>query len=218
MKSYKLTYILFFLGVNLYSQVGINTNKPEGALDINGNLKIRELINKTSDDNYNRVLVTDHEGNIEAVDRNSLKNSITEDIIEIKRLFYNSTDPIDNNKLTCGQFQFSFRDSPTTGKNLDIMLNLASDPTKNITIYFTLFRKWGDNDLKYYKSNGKTFNSTNYSTPQLLCPQLDINSTGEFYISYPNERNFYRVLFLARPNYVENGIIQNSYTITCEKF
>lgn len=218
MKSYKLTYILFFLGVNLYSQVGINTNKPEGALDINGNLKIRELINKTSDDNYNRVLVTDNEGNIEAVDRNSLKNSITEDIIEIKRLFYNSTDPIDNNKLTCGQFQFSFRDSPTTGKNLDIMLNLASDPTKDITIYFTLFRKWGDNDLKYYKSNGKTFNSTNYSTPQLLCPQLDINSTGEFYISYPNERNFYRVLFLARPNYEENGIIQNSYTITCEKF
>ncbi|MDM1549790.1 hypothetical protein [Empedobacter falsenii] len=218
MKSYKLTYILFFLGVNLYSQVGINTDKPERALDINGNLKIRELINKTSDDNYNRILVTDNEGNIETVDRSSLKNSITEDIIEIKRLFYNSTDPIDNNKLTCGQFQFSFRDSPTTGKNLDIMLNLESDPTKNITTYFTLFRKWGDDDLKYYKSNGKTFNSTNYSTPQLLCPQLDINSTGEFYISYPNERNFYRVLFLARPNYEENGIIHNSYTITCEKF
>lgn len=218
MKSYKLTYILFFLGVNLYSQVGINTDKPERALDINGNLKIRELINKTSDDNYNRILVTDNEGNIETVDRSSLKNSITEDIIEIKRLFYNSTDPIDNNKLTCGQFQFSFRDSPTTGKNLDIMLNLESDPTKNITTYFTLFRKWGDDDLKYYKSNGKTFNSTNYSTPQLLYPQLDINSTGEFYISYPNERNFYRVLFLARPNYEENGIIHNSYTITCEKF
>ncbi|WP_314244559.1 hypothetical protein [Empedobacter tilapiae] len=218
MKSYKLTYILFFLGVNLYSQVGINTDKPERALDINGNLKIRELINKTSDDNYNRILVTDNEGNIETVDRSSLKNSITEDIIEIKRLFYNSTDPIDNNKLTCGQFQFSFRDSPTTGKNLDIMLNLASDPTKNITTYFTLFRKWGDDDLKYYKSNGKTFNSTNYSTPQLLCPQLDINSTGEFYISYPNEKNFYRVLFLARPNYEDNGIIHNSYTITCEKF
>ncbi|MGV1003123.1 hypothetical protein ACTS9U_17335 [Empedobacter falsenii] len=218
MKLYKLSFVLFLMGINLYSQVGINTNNPERALDVNGNLKVRELNNKTSDSNYNRILITDNEGNIETVDRSSLKNSIAEDIIEIKRLFYNSTDPIDNNKLTCGQFQFSFRDSPTEGKNLDIMLNLATDPNKSITTYFTLFRKWGDGDLKYYKSNGKTFTSTNYTTPQLLCPQLDINSTGEFYISYPNEKNFYRVLFLARPNYEEEGVLKNSYTITCEKF
>ena len=76
MKLYKLSFVLFLIGINLYSQVGINTNNPERALDINGNLKIRELTNKTSDSNYNRILITDNEGNIEAVDRSSLKKIV----------------------------------------------------------------------------------------------------------------------------------------------
>ncbi|WP_313578832.1 hypothetical protein [Chishuiella sp.] len=223
MKFYKITSIIILFGFNInsFSQVGINTSKPERALDVNGNLKVRNLVDKTSDESYDRVLVTDGIGNLETVDRSTLKNKISEEISEVKRLFYTSEKPNPDNKLKCGRFEFSFRDGKNNtqypNKNLDIMLNLSSDPKKEITTYFTLFRKWGDNDLNYYKSNGKTYNSNNYQTPQLLCPQLDINSTGEFYISYPNENNFYRVLFLARPNYIENNITYNSYTITCEK-
>ena len=223
----KTIYILFILfQVYAFGQyenkVGINTDKPTRKLDVNGNLKITTLTDKTSDPKYTDVLITDANGNVDKVPISLIKNQISQSAIEVKRLFYTSQTPDADNRLSCGRFKFSFRPGGTDpnypNKNLDIMVSLVDEPATPITVFYLLFRKWGDNDLKYYKSNGKDFNASNYTTPQLLCPQLDINSFGEFYITYPGEENFYRVNFLGRPNYVSGGNTYNSYTITCEKF
>ncbi|WP_154662251.1 hypothetical protein ACF3NR_06800 [Vaginella massiliensis] len=214
-----ICFISMMFSINIFAQVGIQTDQPTRMLDINGDLKVRVLKDKSSEiDSYSQVLVTDTNGNIDAINITDLKYQIKEEIIENKRLFYTDLKPNANEKLTCGRFQFSFRPSTSSNKNLDIMMNLLDDPKKEVTTYYTLFRKWGDVNLKYYKANGKTFNSSNYTQTQLLCPQLDVNSTGEFYISYPGEANYYRVTFLGRPNYTNNGNTYNSYTITCEKF
>lgn len=216
----KLVFFMsMMLSANIYAQVGINTDEPTRMLDVDGNLKVRSLGDKSSNTTtYNRVLVTDNLGNIDAINLTDLKNQINEEIVENKLIYYTGTAPISSEKLTCGRFQFSFRPSTTPGKNLDIMVNLVDNPNQEVTAYYTIFRKWGNYNLKYYKANGKTFTTSNYTTPQLLCPQLDKNSTGEVYLSYPGEANYYRVYFLGRENHRVGQTVHNSYTITCEKF
>jgi len=50
------TFVSVFLFLFSAAQVGINTTEPEAALDINGNLAIREVPSLTVDDNYEMLV------------------------------------------------------------------------------------------------------------------------------------------------------------------
>jgi hypothetical protein len=55
--------------------VGIKTTNPNRVLDVNGNLGVRGLLDKSSDANYTRVLVSDSLGNIDYVLKSGLGGS-----------------------------------------------------------------------------------------------------------------------------------------------
>lgn len=202
----------------VYSQLGINTAEPTRALDVNGNIRIQSLENKENDAAYDRVLVTDINGNVEAIPITDLKGEIGGNAMENKHLYYTGTEPDNAKILTCGKFQFSFGTPLDPTKNLDIRMNLFDNPSQDTNIYYTLFRKWGDQAAKYYKSYYLSFTGLNYQVPQQLSSGLDQNEFGEIYITYPAEKNYYRVSFIGRQNHKVDEVMQNSYTIVCEKF
>jgi hypothetical protein len=68
----KKNYIFIPLAFSIFTtaQVGINTNNPTQALDINGELRVRTL---PSGDVIDEVLVSDSDGNVRKVPRNSFE-------------------------------------------------------------------------------------------------------------------------------------------------
>lgn len=90
-----LIYMLVLLvSSNVLSQVGVNTQNPTRDLDINGNLRIANTTLKTEESNYNKVLVTDKNGNVDYWDKNKLLAKMEELPIEVKKLYFsNAPDP-----------------------------------------------------------------------------------------------------------------------------
>lgn len=63
-KKIKSFVFLLTIGV-LNAQVGINTETPTRTLDVNGDLRLRSTVDKTTDPAYNRVLIKDADGNVD---------------------------------------------------------------------------------------------------------------------------------------------------------
>ena len=198
-----LFYICIFISTNLFSQVGINTNQPTRVLDIDGDLRVRDLKKVTIAD-YPDVLVTDVNGNIEKHSAQAIVDAISDLTVETKELYFNSS-PDGTKIVPCGRFNFRF--SNTTKPQISSVSNLALATT----IYYLSQRK--------YDSNQKVVLSTSKSI-QTIAGFVDLDSTyalnnvGEYYMSFPGDNNFYRVVFLAR----KMNASQNSYSIICEKF
>lgn len=68
----KFCNILILLAITVNAQIGIQTTNPTRALDVNGTSRIRALTDKSSDKNYDQVLTTDTNGNIDYVSKNTL--------------------------------------------------------------------------------------------------------------------------------------------------
>ncbi|WP_292008561.1 hypothetical protein [Chryseobacterium sp.] len=58
MKKYIIAFIAIVLSVNVYSQVGINTSTPTSVLDINGDLRVRDIPASTSTEDISLVADT----------------------------------------------------------------------------------------------------------------------------------------------------------------
>lgn len=74
----KKVIIFLFISYNIDAQVGINTTVPTRVLDINGNVRVRNTIDKSSDVLFDRVLVSDSNGNIDYVQKKSLNQNISQ--------------------------------------------------------------------------------------------------------------------------------------------
>ncbi|SHK90064.1 hypothetical protein [Chryseobacterium polytrichastri] len=74
----KLCTISIFLGVMTHAQVGIQTDTPTRTLDVNGTSRIRTLTDKSADINYDQVLTTDANGNVDYVPKSSLHQQYVE--------------------------------------------------------------------------------------------------------------------------------------------
>ncbi|HAR73736.1 MAG TPA: hypothetical protein DCR77_10085 [Flavobacteriaceae bacterium] len=198
-----LLCLCIFISTDLFSQVGINTNQPTRNLDINGEARVRDLKKVTIAD-YPDVLVTDINGNIEKHSAQAIIDAISDLTVETKELYFDTT-PDGTKIVPCGRFNFRF--SSTTIPQIASVTNLASPAT----IYY----------MSQYKSDGdkKTVLSTNKNIQNItsfvdLDVSYKLNGVGEYYMSFPGDNNFYRVVFLAR----KMTTTQNSYSIICEKF
>ncbi|SHK90105.1 hypothetical protein [Chryseobacterium polytrichastri] len=68
----KFCNILILLAITVNAQVGIKTTTPTRILDVNGTSRIRTLTDKSADINYDQVLTTDTNGNIDYVPKSTL--------------------------------------------------------------------------------------------------------------------------------------------------
>lgn len=236
MKNIKKTVLIFLFTVvynNAIAQnptgVGINTTSPKRALHVNGDLRIRSTEYKNTDTNYNKVIVTNNVGEIESWDKQDIKNKMVSLAVETKKMYY-SNSPSSNTTVTCGKFVISF------SNNTEPQIKLLTAPQVGnpISIYYSRTRKVNGNGNSF-GTNNRTHRSNlittidNTNTWQNISVVTDLavesgqtvngrtyrlNTLDEYFLSYPGDKNLYRITFLAR----KMTTTTNSYTMICEKF
>ncbi|ANF52884.1 hypothetical protein A0O34_21210 [Chryseobacterium glaciei] len=199
-----------FLSFLIKAQVSIGITTPTRILDVNGDLRVRTLTDKSTDSNYNKIIVANSNGDMDAWDKASLLNTVKDLAIENKKNVYFSSSPIIGNVMDCGKMQYRFEVGP-----LPQMRLVNPD---NATIYYTRIQKANSNVNTFVAPNNVVSNITAAYTPAntwlTLDPTYSNNILDEFYMTYPGDTNLYRVTFLAR----NMGVNQYFYTMLCEKF
>ncbi|MFV0193733.1 hypothetical protein OBJ98_12865 [Empedobacter falsenii] len=204
----KILYIGFLMLFSIsWAQVGINTDKPTRDLHVEGNLRVRNLQNKASDDDYSKVLAVDNNGNVDYINKNNLMPDMTEQVNKkVQNNLYTTTDgrPLPDKTLTCGRFIFKFRDN-----DAKVSFRLIESPSilSPVKVYVTFeqnFVPYNSDDGFQYEASSSTrdFNSINYRTYQdipVTSGQAKIRDGeyNELYISYPREEQFIVLRFTA---------------------
>lgn len=208
MKNISLFFAIIPFSVS--SQVGIGTTAPTRALDVNGDVRIRTLTDKSTDSNYNKIIVANSNGDLDSWDKASLLNTVKDLAVENKKITYFSNSPVIGNVMSCGKMQYRFDNGPLP----QMRLVTAAD----VLIYYTKIQKVNSNANAFIPPNNITSNLTAAYTAAnswfTLDPDYSNNILDEFYMTYPGDTNLYRVTFLAR----NMGVDQYFYTMLCEKF
>ncbi len=148
--------------------------------------------------------MTDVDGNIEKHSPQAIIDAISDLTVETKELYFNSS-PDGTKIVPCGRFDFRF--SSGTIPQIGSVSNLTT-PTR---VYFLGQLKKEINLFTVTQASVLLQNKSNFVN---LDSNYLLNNIGEYYISFPGDNNFYRVVFLAR----KMTDSQNSYSIVCEKF
>lgn len=204
-----------------WAQVGINTENPTRDLHVEGNLRVRNLQNKASDDDYSKVLAVDNNGNVDYINKSNLLPDMTGQVNKIvQNNLYKTTNgiPIAERTLTCGRFIFNFRQN-----DAKVSFRLLNSPQNNVNVYVTFeqnFPPYNNGDGFQYEASPTTkeFTPNNYNAYQNIpvTPGQAKIADGEYnelYISYPREEQFYRITFYRVK---QNG--ETYFVNTCEQF
>lgn len=230
LKRYKMKklYLILtcILGSQLFSQIGINTDKPTKTLDINGDIRVRTLTKKSTDSDYSKVLVTNNSGEIEYWDKVAIQNEMKGNEVENKIMYF-SISPNGNTIVPCGRYQLRF--SASTEPQIKLVTSTSTDQI----IYFSRIRKLNHNSSSFGETGSKRSVRTNEtinigsandwvsigSVSGLTSGNGNlyaVNYLDEYYMSYPGDNNLYRITFLART--MTTSPATNSYSMLCEKF
>lgn len=203
-----------------WAQVGINTDKPTRDLHVEGNLRVRNLQNKASDDDYSKVLAVDNNGNVDYINKNNLMPDMTEQVNKmVQNNLYTTTDgrPLPLRTLTCGRFIFNFREN-----DAKVSFRLIDRPQSPVSVYVTFeqnYVPYNSDDGFQYEASSSTRNFSFLDNDFKDIPtrsgyaKIADGEYNELYISYPQEENFYRVTFYRVK---QNG--ETYFINTCEQF
>ena len=212
------------LSQNSIAQVGIDTNTPTRALDINGNLKIREISDESDNGQYTKVLVTNADGNVDYIYKKDLlpaTDEFTSNKEVINNIYSNNVQlGIDTKVITCGKFQFSF----SSESDSKIRFNLTEKPSENIDIYMSMEQNWTGSGFQFYQGTSSSnttafkFTTTDWNTPkEFASANLAEFEQNVMYFQYPKDPSFYR-LTIYRVNHTVNKENTWSFVSACEKF
>lgn len=219
----KLVSTSFFIFFNTFAQVGINTPDPTRSLHVQGNLKVVNLKNASEDAAFERILVSDPDGNVDYANRKVFLPSGGIGAVDKESYseIYNndSTSGIVTKKLKCGKFFFVFNE--TTSSN--IMFGLNEQPASTVNIYMNMEQNWNGNGFQFYQGTNSTngtdtpfsFTTSNYNTPQeFKSSNLALYEQNVMTFQYPGDQDIYRLTIY------KVGHTSNSYDFVsaCEKF
>ena len=132
-----------------------------------------------------------------------LKFSDRENSFDI--LVIDDNSPDGTKIVPCGRFNFRFSD--TTKPQIASFENLSTPAT----VYYLGQLKFHENGKSVTQKNVVLQKNDDFKT---LDDSYSLDSVGEYYLSYPGDNHFYRVVFLGR----KMTLSENSYSIICEKF
>lgn len=196
--------------------VGIKTQSPERNLDVNGNLKVSTLTNKTSDGLYRKILTANVDnGDVDyisfpSINQNEIRN------VEISRSIYLGSTPNNSKECSCGDITFYLNTNNTAYFKLrNTKVFTSNNSASSISLAYGL-KRWIGTEYQYSDIYNKTFTSTNYNTYQTLDNiTFSTNTTTRIYtIVLPNQNNMYRLT----ASVLKNTSTLNIYSLICEKF
>lgn len=223
--SFKYFILFFLLSDFVSAQVGINTNLPTRKLHVSGNLRVRGLINKSETSSYDRILVSDSNGNIDYTTKASLQPGVTPGSSnkETYSLLYNmptgNGDPIKT--LKCGKFLFLFGNTAESR----ISFRLAENPNATVDIYMSMEQNYTVNGYQFYQGKTPTeaanvpftFTTSTWNVNQeFASANLADYEQNIMHFQYPNDADFYRLtIYRVKQN---TGVDSWDFAAACEKF
>lgn len=211
---------MMFLTSNIFAQevkpgVGINTENNRGTLDLNGNLRVEVLENKTGDNSYQKLLSTNETNQINVIDFSAVKKVNRDETTS--KLIYNAVDVDNTKEISCSNLTFKL-----DGANPKVYMKLnnwyPSNPISTINIQYGV-KHWGNVEGQsngyIYKNLTKTFTNTNFSKFQVIDERiLNTGSIFIFHIVLPGQGDLYRVT----ASRLKNTEKQSNYSVVCEYF
>ena len=201
------------------NRIGLNNSVPTEVLDVNGNIRVRNLPKALNIDDYPRTVVAKSTGELAYTDfSNNAKQIYTA----------NTADESKTAKL--GRFEYRLKKDPGSNESI-AEYRLTSDPGKDVSVFVHLEEKWNVNNNSLNDGNGsfrfitfeKTFTSSNWSiwTPfeGTAISEISANNMTEFSsktiaMQYGSDPNLYNVEYriIDIPREPENySIIVNKY-------
>ncbi|MDM1549791.1 hypothetical protein [Empedobacter falsenii] len=176
--------IIFFMQTIAYGQggVGINTESPERSLDVNGNMRVTDFQNKTNDDNFKEILISNNNGDIDKQSKSSIFQSTEQQVEQQRAIYYSNNGGDITKEARCGKYSFAI------DNNNIALIRLLINPNKNINVNFGLRRlerrvkligghsaNSGNGDY-YYTNESRAFTIENWNVYQPI-------------FNYPSEYN-----------------------------
>ena len=135
MKSKLISLALLLFATTMSAQVGINTKTPQSTLHVEGNMRVRELNDKSQAPAYDKLLVVNANGKVDYIDKKDLRpigDEFTSDKQVLNNIYTTTNGKADDSKfVSCGKFDFAFRNA---GSAINIQYKLTNDPTNDVTV------------------------------------------------------------------------------------
>ena len=217
--------ICLILSCNSYAQVGIGTNTPVRTLHVEGNMRIRELDDKSQVSDYNKLLVVNANGDVNYIEKSDLHPD-TDEFTSDKQVLnniYTTTDGLANDSqyVSCGKFDFAFRNN---GVNTNIRYKLVSTITGTATVYITLEQNWqassptdtnGGFEFQV-PTTGNTINNSTFVDMPTSGEQIVNGELNVLYLLYPGDKDLYRLTFYRLDQ--STTPLTYDFVTACEKF
>ncbi|MFV0223420.1 hypothetical protein OBK16_13385 [Empedobacter falsenii] len=173
MKKLIYTAILLLQTIT-YGQggVGINTESPERSLDVNGNMRVTVFQNKTNDDNFKEILISNNNGDIDRQSKSSIFQSTEQQVEQQRAIYYSNNGGDVTKEARCGKFSFAIN------KENIALIKLIIKPSKNTYVNYGLRRlerrvklvgghsaNTGNGDY-YYTNESRSFTTENWNVYQ----------------------------------------------------
>ena len=220
MKSKLISLAMLLFATTMSAQVGINTKTPQSTLHVEGNMRVRELNDKSQAPAYDKILVVNASGKVDYIAKKDLRpigDEFTSDKQVLNNIYTTTNGKADDSKfVSCGKFDFAFRNA---GSAINIQYKLTNDPVNDVTVYMTLEQNWKPNGYEFqapqtgekFSSNTNSFVNLPISGAGIVNGELNI-----LYLLYPGDRDLYRLTFYR----LDQSTSPSTYDFVtaCEKF
>ena len=211
---------MLLFATTMSAQVGINTKTPQSTLHVEGNMRVRELNDKSQAPAYDKILVVNANGKVDYIDKKDLRpigDEFTSDKQVLNNIYTTTNGKADDSKfVSCGKFDFAFRNA---GSAINIQYKLTNDPVNDVTVYMTLEQNWKTDGYEFqapktgekFSSNTNSFVNLPISGAGIVNGELNI-----LYLLYPGDRDLYRLTFYRLDQ--STSPLTYDFVTACEKF
>lgn len=208
-----ILYTLLLLSTSfLNAQVGINTETPTRMLDVNGDLRVTVLADKTNTTDYTEILTANSDNNVDKISKPAIIEDATKQV-EIVKSIYNSSTAITTRITQCGKLSFRIN-------GFSIEMKLLYQPSNTITLTYG-GKRWGQisssiNNGYSYRNLSLSVTNSNWNTYQNIDPtfQLRQGSYLNYHFIIPGDGDLYRIT----ASRLKNTDSESNYSLICERF
>lgn len=210
---------VFFTLLYKGQRVGINIKDPQRTLDVNGNLRVTNIVDKSTIAGTDHLIAANRQnGNVDYIDVKSLQQS-GKNNMEVGRSIYNATTADANKECNCGDIIVRFN-----GNKAEFKLKTTDVFTSNGETNFNLsygIKRFSGSSYSYVNKTNVAFQNVNnqaldYYNKYRNLDDIDFTDSmiGIYTLVLPKQDDLYRIT-MGR---FSNSSTTRTYSLICEKF
>lgn len=200
-------------------RVGINLADPQRTLDVNGNLRVTNIVDRSTVAGTDHLLAANRQnGNVDYIDIKSLQQS-GKNNMEVGRAIYNAASADATKECNCGDIIIRFN-----GAKAEFKLKTTDVFTSNGESSFKLsygIKRFSASAYSYVNKTDVAFQNVNsqatdYYNKYRNLDDIDFTDStiGIYTLILPRQDNLYRITLGS----FNNSSTTKTYSLICEKF